>query len=52
MAVDHALNIIFGLVMVLGWIVLVGLLIFFLRRAPKDGPDAGPNAKPVDSEDG
>lgn len=38
------LDYVFFGVMVIGWIMLIGLWILFMRKAPKDGPDPGPRA--------
>jgi hypothetical protein len=44
------LDYIFFAVMIFGWIMLIGLWVLFMRRAPKDGPDPGPNARVGDAD--
>ena len=45
MAADPFMNFVFAVVLVAGWVIVIGLFVFFIRKAPKDGPDPGPNAK-------
>lgn len=44
MASTPFLNFVYTVVLVLGWVIVIGLFVFFIRKVPKDGPDPGPHA--------